>query len=59
MNVTDDDDRETLIDVARLVGVLGDKPRGPGWDRNLKKQQWDEFYHQKSDDEFVEKMRIT
>ena len=62
MNVMDDDDQETLIDVARLVGVLADKPRkprGPGRDRNLRKQQWDELYRQKSDDEFVEKMRIT
>ena len=57
MNVMDDDDQETLIDVARLVGVLADKPRKPrepGRDRNLRKQQWDELYRQKSDDEFVE-----
>ena len=62
MNVMDDDDQETHIDVARLVGVLGDKPRkpsGPGRDRNLRKQQWDELYRQKIEYEFVEKMRIT
>ena len=62
MNVMDDVDQETLIDVSRFVGFLGDKPwkpRGSGLDRNLRKQQWDELYRQKSDDEFVEKMRIT
>ena len=61
-NIEDDDDQEALVNVARLVGVLGDKPRkhrGADCDRNLRKQQWDELYRQKSDDEFVEKMRIT
>ena len=61
-NIEDNDDQEAFVNVARLVGVLGDKPRkprGPDRDRNLRKQQWDELYRQKSDDEFVEKMRIT
>ena len=62
MDDENDDDQEAVLNVARLVGVLGAKhrkPRGPVRDRALRKHQWDELYRQKSDDEFVEKMRIT
>ena len=55
-------DHDVINDVARVVGVLGDKnrkPRGPTWDRNVRKEQWTELYNQKSDEEFSVKMRIN
>ena len=58
----EENDQETINDVARVVGVLGDKnrkPRGPTRDRNVRKKQWTELYNQNKDEEFSEKMRIN
>ena len=58
----EENDQDIINDVARVVGVLGDKnrkPRGPTRDRNVRKEQWTELYNQKSDEEFLEKMRIN
>ena len=44
------------------MGLLGDKnrkPRGPTRDRKFRKEQWTDFYRQKSDEEFSEKTRIN
>ena len=54
-----DDDQETPIDVARLVGVLEYKPQGLVHEQNLRKEWWEILCWQKSDDEFVEKMQIV
>ena len=61
-NIEEDENQETILNVARLTGVLTDKPRklrGPDRNRDLRKEQWDDLYRQKSNDEFKEKMRIT
>ena len=53
---------QDIINVALVVGVLGDKnrkPREPTQDQNVRKKQWTESYNQKSDEEFSEKMRIN
>ena len=53
---------QDIINVARVVGVLGDKnrkPREPTREENVRKEQWTEFYNQKRDGEFSEKMRIN
>ena len=53
---------QDIINVALVVGVLGDKnrkPREPTQDQNVRKEQWTESYNQKSDEEFSEKMRIN
>ena len=58
----EEDHQDIINDVARVVGVLGDKnrkPRGPTRDRNVRKEQWTELYNQKSEEEFSEKMRIN
>ena len=43
---------------AAVVGSIADKPprkpRGPDRDRNARKILWEELYHQKTDEEFVE-----
>ena len=48
---------------AAVVGSIADKPprkpRGPDRDRNARKILWEELYHQKTDEEFVEKMRVS
>ena len=57
-----ENDQDIISDVARVVGVLGDKNRklrGLTRDRNVRKEQWTELYNQKSDEEFSEKMRIN
>ena len=63
VHFTEEENNQDIIsDVARVVGVLGDKnrkPRGPAWDRNVRKEQWTELYNQKSDEEFSVKMRIN
>ena len=58
----EENDPDIINDVARVVGVLGDKnrkPSAPTRDRNVRKEQWTELYNQKSDEEFSEKMRIN
>ena len=58
----DDDDQENLINIAQLEVDLGDKPQKSSvtvLDWNFRKQQWKEYYHQKSDDDFVEEIQIT
>ena len=35
------------------------KPSGPLYNQGFRKQQWNGLYHQKSNDEFVEKVEIT
>ena len=48
---------------ATLAEVLENKPprkvRTPDKDREIRKMQWEELYRQKSDDDFVDKMRIS
>ena len=58
----EENDPDIINDVARVVGVLGDKNRkssAPTRDRNVRKEQWTELYNQKSDEEFSVKMRIN
>ena len=63
VHFTEEENNQDIIsDVARVVGVLGDKnrkPRGPTRDRNVRKKQWTELYNQNKDEEFSEKMRIN
>ena len=58
----EENDPDIINDVARVVGVLGDKnrkPSAPTRDRNVRKEQGTELYNQKSDEEFSEKIRIN
>ena len=58
----EENDPDIINDVARAVGVLGDKnrkPSAPTRDRNVRKEQGTELYNQKSDEEFSEKIRIN
>ena len=58
----DDNHSDELENIAHLAGVLMNKPRkarGGNLDRELRKQQWEELYRQKTDPEFKEKMRIS
>ena len=53
-----------LNHIAALAGVLENKPprnkvRTPDKDRETRKHYWDDFYRQKTDDEFKDKMRIS
>ena len=55
-------DQVIINDVARIVGVLGDKnqkPQRTNRDQNVRKEQWTKLYNQKNDKEFLEKMRIN
>ena len=49
--------------IVTLAEVLENKPprkvRTPDKDREIRKLQWEEIYRQKSNDEFVDKMRIS
>ena len=58
----EEENGQDIINVARVVGVLGDKnrkPYGPTRDRNIRKEHWTELYNQNSDEEFSEKMRVN
>ena len=58
----EENDQAIMIDVSRVVGVLGDKnrkPREPTRDLNVRKEQWTELYNQNIDKEFSEKMHIN
>ena len=51
----EENDQDIINDVARVMGVLGDKnrkARGPTRYRNVRKEQWTELYNQKSWIEF-------
>ena len=59
-----EDDADALINnVAAMIGVLENKPprksRREDKDRHIRKLYWEELYHQKTDEEFKDKMRIT
>ena len=58
----EENDQDIINDVARVVGVLGDKNRKPCGltrDRCVRREQWTKLYNQKSDVEFSEKMPIN
>ena len=52
-----------LNNLAAMIGVVENKPshqhRGADKDRETGKYKWEELYHQKSNDEFMDKMSIA
>ena len=57
-----ENDQDIINDVARVVGVLGNKnrkPRGPTQDRNVRKKQQTDLCNQNHEEEFSENMRIN
>ena len=59
----EDDADASISNVAAMIGVMKNKPprksRGEDKDRHIRKLDWEELYHQKTDEEIKDKMRIT
>ena len=58
----EDENNEVINNLSATLGVLEDKPprkkRSKNRERETRKLIWEELYHQGSEKEFIEKMRI-